>query len=57
VYTVRFEKAVYVLHVFKKKSKKGVATPKQDIELIKTRLKAAEVHYKEHFRDKKKNEK
>ncbi len=57
MYTVRFEKAVYVLHVFKKKSKKGVATPKQDIELIKTRLKAAEVHYKEHFRDKKKNEK
>ncbi len=55
MYTVRFEKAVYVLHVFKKKSKKGIATPKQDIDLIKARLKAAETHYKEHFKGKKKN--
>ncbi len=34
VYTVRFQEAVYVLHAFKKKSKRGVATPKSDIELI-----------------------
>src|SRR3974377_2610366 len=34
VYTVRFAKAVYVLHVFQKKSKKGRATPKVDMRLI-----------------------
>lgn len=42
VYTVRFEDAVYVLHCFQKKSKSGIATPKQDIDLIKSRLKAVE---------------
>jgi len=45
VYTVKFAEAVYVLHAFQKKSKKGIATPKQDIELIKARLKAAAAHY------------
>ncbi len=45
VYTVRFAEAVYVLHVFAKKSKKGIATDQQDIELIKARLKAAEADY------------
>jgi phage-related protein len=38
VYTVRFADAVYVLHAFQKKSKKGISTPKQEIELIKRRL-------------------
>jgi phage-related protein len=42
VYTVRFSEAVYVLHAFKKKSKRGVETPKTDIELIRRRLMAAE---------------
>ena len=42
VYTVRFESAVFVLHVFQKKSKRGAATPKTDIHLIRERLKAAE---------------
>jgi phage-related protein len=46
VYTVRFAAAVYVLHVFKKKSTKGVATPKRDIDLIMSRLKDAEEHYR-----------
>lgn len=41
VYTVRFESAVYVLHVFQKKSKSGIATPKAVIELIKQRLRVA----------------
>ena len=41
VYTVRFESAVFVLHVFQKKSKHGAATPKADIDLIRERLKAA----------------
>lgn len=47
VYTVRFAEAVYVLHVFQKKSRKGMATPKPDIELVKARLKRAETHYAE----------
>jgi phage-related protein len=42
VYTVRFAAAVFVLHVFQKKSHSGVATPKQDMELIKERLQVAE---------------
>ena len=45
MYTVRFAGAVYALHVFQKKSRKGIATPKQDIELVKARLKRAEDHY------------
>jgi phage-related protein len=42
VYTVRFAKAVYVLHVFQKKSKTGRKTPKGDIEFVKRRLREAE---------------
>jgi phage-related protein len=42
VYTVRFAGAVYVLHVFQKKSKTGRKTPKSDIELIRRRLREAE---------------
>ncbi len=38
VYTVRFPRAVYVLHVFQKKSKRGIATPKPEIDLVKRRL-------------------
>jgi phage-related protein len=38
VYTVRFSEAIYVLHAFPKKSKKGIATPKADIDLIRRRL-------------------
>ena len=47
VYTVRFEEKIYVLHSFKKKSKTGIETPKQDIDLIKSRLKVAQEKYKE----------
>jgi len=39
VYTVRHADAVYVLHAFQKKSKKGIATPKADMDLIEKRLK------------------
>lgn len=42
VYTVRFAEAVYVLHVFQKKSRRGIATPKPDLDLIKERLKRAQ---------------
>ena len=47
VYTVTFPLAVYVLHVFQKKSKKGMATPKRDLDLIDERLKRAESHYQD----------
>jgi phage-related protein len=47
VYTVRFRDAVYVLHVFQKKSTKGIATPTREIELIKRRLADAERDYRE----------
>ena len=46
VYTVKFSEFIYVLHAFQKKSKKGSATPKSDIELIKRRLNAAHEDYK-----------
>ena len=49
VYTVRFKAAVYVLHAFQKKAKRGTATPKQEIDLVKHRLKAAEQHYTETY--------
>ena len=47
VYTVRLDERVYVLHAFQKKSKKGIATPKSDLELIKRRLQQAEALHKE----------
>ena len=45
VYTVKFSDFVYVLHAFQKKSKKGIATPKPEVDLIKKRLSAAEEHH------------
>ncbi len=42
VYTVRFAAGVFVLHVFEKKSKRGTATPKADLDLIRQRFQAAE---------------
>jgi phage-related protein len=47
IYTVRFADIVYVLHAFQKKSKSGIATPKQEIDLIQKRLAAAEKDYRE----------
>ncbi|MBR8124333.1 type II toxin-antitoxin system RelE/ParE family toxin [Burkholderia multivorans] len=44
VYTVKLGGAVYVLHCFQKKSCRGIATPKPDIELVRARLRAAEAH-------------
>lgn len=41
MYTVKFAEWVYVLHCFQKKSKSGIKTPKEDMELINIRLKAA----------------
>jgi phage-related protein len=47
VYTVRFAEAIYVLHAFQKKSKKGVATPNRDMNLIRQRLAEAERLHRE----------
>jgi phage-related protein len=47
VYTVHFENAVYVLHVFQKKSKSGAATPRHEVELIRRRLAEADRQYRE----------
>lgn len=46
VYTVKIADSVYVLHCFQKKSKHGIETPKQDMDLIQERLKAAHAHAK-----------
>lgn len=47
VYTVRFTGVVYVLHAFQKKSRKGIATPKSDLDLIGRRLKRAQEDYEQ----------
>ena len=49
MYTVKLKGAVYVLHVFQKKSKKGIATPQADLNLIRKRLKDARKHYEENY--------
>jgi len=49
LYTVRFAKAVYVLHAFQKKSPHGIATRQSDAELVKERLKLAQKDYEERY--------
>ena len=49
VCTVRFAKAVYVLHAFQKKSPSGVRTARRDIDLIAERLRAAREDYEERY--------
>ncbi len=53
VYTIQFSEVVFVLHVFQKKSKYGIETPKKDIELIENRLNQAAEMYKEKYLKKK----
>jgi phage-related protein len=52
VYTVEFKDVVAVLHVFQKKSKEGIATPKKEIDLVLQRLKQARIEYHELKREK-----
>jgi phage-related protein len=47
VYTVRFQEAVYVLHVFQKKSKRGIATPAKELALVQRRLALAEARHRQ----------
>jgi len=46
VYTVRFGSAIYVLHAFQKKSKRGIKMPKRDRELVEARLRTATDHHR-----------
>ena len=50
VYTVRFGEAIYVLHAFKKESKRGIKTPQSDIDLIRRRLRDAEQDHAQRFK-------
>ena len=45
VYTAKFERAVFVLHVFKKKSKSGIRTPQKEVETVTKRLQQAKADY------------
>ena len=45
LYTVKFRKAIYVLHCFQKKSPSGIRTAKADVDLVTQRLKAARHDY------------
>ena len=47
VYTIKFAEAVFVLHCFQKKSKQGIATPREDMDIVHARLKVAEAFAKE----------
>jgi phage-related protein len=49
VYTVRFARAVYVLHAFQKKSPRGIKTRQSDVDLVRERLKMAEQDYRERY--------
>jgi phage-related protein len=49
VYTVRFERALYVLHAFQKKSPSGIRTARRDVELVAERVKTAEKDHQERY--------
>lgn len=49
VYTVKFSRAVYVLRAFQKKAKRGISTPRKEMELIKARLRQAQSHHGQNF--------
>jgi phage-related protein len=51
VYTAKLAHAVYVLHIFIKKSKSGIATPAKDVELVYRRLDAARADHRAEFGD------
>jgi len=49
IYTVRFARAVYVLHAFQKKSPHGIETRQSDIALVRARLRIAHRDYEERY--------
>lgn len=50
VYTVRFDDAIYVLHAFQKKSKKGIETPKEEMDVVRRRLADIERLHRENMK-------
>jgi phage-related protein len=50
IYVVSLGEAIYILHAFQKKSKRGIETPKADMDLVRRRLAAAREHVKERRR-------
>lgn len=50
IYTVKFVGVVYVLHVFQKKSTRGIATPKHEVAVIRDRWQRAKAHFAEHYK-------
>jgi phage-related protein len=56
IYTVRFEEIIYVLHVFQKKSKRGIETTKRDMDLVESRLKRAREEYAIYLQQKQQGE-
>lgn len=54
VYTVKFARAVYVLHSFQKKSPSGIKTPRKDVDLIRRRLSDARADYEVRYGQEKK---
>lgn len=50
VYTVKFAEAVFVLHCFQKKSKRGIETSKKDLDLVRERLRVAEAYVQKGLR-------
>lgn len=51
VYTIQFEGVVYVLHAFQKKSKHGISTPQQDIDLIRKRLIQVQTDHNQRYKE------
>ena len=51
IYTVRFAEAVYVLHAFQKKSRRGITTPKAELRLVEARLARAKEDYEQWLRN------
>jgi phage-related protein len=47
VYTLQLKEAIYVLHVFQKKSNSGIKTPRPDVDLVGPRLNTARREHKE----------
>jgi predicted XRE-type DNA-binding protein len=52
VYAIKIDDNIYVLHVFQKKSKRGIATTKHDLEIVKKRLQQAKQMAKENMSEK-----
>ena len=48
IYALQLDDDIWVVHAFQKKSKQGKATPQADMDLIRTRLKSAEEHHRQH---------